>query len=332
MLAHATDSRCVAWVALYFALSGVAWSLDRAVLIPAVCYFSFAGACITHNSMHARTFVSDHAEALWRHALSLTYGHPASTFVPGHNLSHHRHTQTAMDPMRTTKLRYRWNWLNLLLFQPTVAWAVFRMDLRYLALQKRCGHPYFRTCAREWAVVGLTQVALATLCLRKFVLYVYAPHLFAQWAIVSINLLQHDGCDDAGVNSCRNFTGPWVNWLTFNNGFHSMHHRSPALHWSRLPSAHARHVHAAIHPNLEQSCMLSYAFRAFVWPGKRVDYLGQAVQLPPADQDADWTASHAPDGLTLEDYDVTLSGLAKAAAAMPLKVLCPTYSPVFHVD
>tara|TARA_B100001758_G_scaffold110710_1_gene94910 strand:- start:228 stop:1226 length:999 start_codon:yes stop_codon:yes gene_type:complete len=332
MLVNAMDTRCVAWVALYFALTFVAWRLDLAVLTPVLCYFSFAGACITHNSMHLRTFVCDHTEALWRHALSLTYGHPASTFVPGHNLSHHRHTQSSKDPMRTTKVRYRWNWVNLLMFQPRVAWDVFRMDMRYMALKKHCGEPYFWTCAQEWLVVGLAQMALACLCVRKFVLYVYAPHLFAQWAIVSINLMQHDGCDKTGINNSRNFTGSWVNWLTFNNGFHSIHHQNPTLHWSKLPSAHACHVKGAIHPNLEQSCMLSYMYKAFVWPGKRVDYLGEAVKLDPEDQDEDWTVNHAPEGVTLEDYDVTVTNLAKAVAVMPVKILCPTYSPIFHID
>ena len=41
-----------------------------------------------------------------------------------------------MDPMRTSKLRFKWNLLNGVLFQPTVAWDVFKMDVRYLSLKK----------------------------------------------------------------------------------------------------------------------------------------------------------------------------------------------------
>jgi len=37
--------------------------------------------------------------------------------------------------MRTTKMRYKWNLLNGLLFQPTVAADVFKMDMRYLSLK-----------------------------------------------------------------------------------------------------------------------------------------------------------------------------------------------------
>ena len=132
---------------LYFVLTWLAWKLDWVVTVMMLCYFSFAGACITHNSMHVRTFKGETGEVLWRCAL---YGHPVSTFVPGHNLSHHRHTQRSMDPMRTTKVRYELNWLNLLMFQPSVAWDVLQMDVRYMALKKHCGDSYFWSCAREW--------------------------------------------------------------------------------------------------------------------------------------------------------------------------------------
>lgn len=37
--------------------------------------------------------------------------------------------------------------------------------------------------------------------------------------IVTLNLLQHDGCDPQHrVNHSRNFTGPILNYFCFNNG------------------------------------------------------------------------------------------------------------------
>ena len=35
-------------------------------------------------------------------------------------------------------------------------------------------------------------------------------------------------------NGARNFVGPVINYLTFNNGYHTIHHMYPTMHWSRL--------------------------------------------------------------------------------------------------
>ena len=35
-------------------------------------------------------------------------------------------------------------------------------------------------------------------------------------------------------NNARNFIGPVINYLTFNNGYHTIHHMYPSMHWSRL--------------------------------------------------------------------------------------------------
>lgn len=57
------------------------------------------------------------------------------------------------------------------------------------------GDDFYTKSCREWIVVGVSQVALLLLNWRCFFLYVWAPHFFAQWGIVSMNMLQHDGCD-----------------------------------------------------------------------------------------------------------------------------------------
>jgi len=355
ILRNNADWRCVLWIFKYFFLSALAWRYDDAisssvpvclVTITVLCYYSFAGATIVHNTMHSRCWNSRTLETIWHHLLSLTYGHPVSTFVPGHNLSHHRYTQTKMDPMRTSKLRYKWNLLNAIMFQPTVAFDVLKMDLRYLSLKKLQGDDFYYKSLREWVVVGASQLALIALDWRKFLLYVWAPHFFAQWGIVTMNMLQHDGCDmeadeDSSVecttyNSARNFVGPVINYLTFNNGYHTIHHMYPTMHWSRLAAEHEAQVEPKNHPGLNQQCMARYIFRAFIFPGLRVDYLGNPVVLPPGDEtvDEDWTVHHRDETVKLADYDVDLStmGILKALPLLPMKLLCPTYSPVNKVD
>ena len=37
------------------------------------------------------------------------------------------------------------------------------------------------------------------------------------------------------MNHARNFTGPLLNFLALNNGYHGMHHEEPGMRWSLLP-------------------------------------------------------------------------------------------------
>jgi len=295
-----------------------------AVYCAILCYYAFSCACVAHNSMHCKTFHSSSIERVYQHLLTFSFGHPVSTLVPGHNLSHHRHTETTRDPMRTSKMQYKWHFLNLVLFQPTVAWDVFQMDMRYLSMQRLMNTAYFWDTCCQWCTLVFSQFVLLYLHPWKFLVYVYAPHLFAQWAIVTMNMLQHDGChvvqhlkgdgsrEDAQAskyNTVRNFTGVILNVMTFNNGFHTVHHMFPSMHWSKLREQHNLRIKPHIHPALDQPSLCKYIFCTFVFPGKRVDYLGRPVvftkEQPGVDED--WTMQHATKDMALKDYDIKFS-------------------------
>ena len=270
-----------------------------------LCYLSFAAACITHNCMHNPCFSDAAHEECWKLLLSVAYGHPVSTFVPGHNLGHHKFTQSQRDPMRTSKLRYQWHWLNLLLFQPTVATDVMMLDMKYL-WKTRLKKGQLRSVGAQWLAVIGANLALYFVNAWRFLCFFFIPHFFAQWAIVSMNLLQHDGCTQpaesemtkmtkmSDYNMARNFTGVWINTLTFNNGYHTAHHAYPKMHWHALPAVHRTLIAPHMHANLNEPCMARYLWRTFVWPGLRVDYLGKPVVLraKAMDLDDDWTLQY----------------------------------------
>jgi len=129
-----------------------------------------------------------------------------------------------------------------------------------------------------------------------------------------MNILQHDGCEPEQTedvskkyNTARNFTGTTINLLTFNNGFHTIHHMFPTMHWSELRKQHNQKIKQHIHPNLDQPCMASYIFRTFIFPGHRVNYLGGPVRftIDVKERDQDWTHEHAPEEFKLVEYDCT---------------------------
>jgi fatty acid desaturase len=286
MLRRAADLRTLGFVGLYFFLSHVLWARvlplpARVCLFLGVCALSFICATITHNAMHVPIFTARALNRGFQCALTLAYGHPVSTYVPGHNLSHHKFTQTQRDVMRTSKVNHSWHLLNGLLFHTRVSVDILRSDFRYMLLQRFLDRPIYRQALFELTVLTLSQALLLGACWRRFLLVVYVPHLFGQWGIVTMNLLQHDGCAVTegtkgvfDINGARNFTGPLLNYFVLNNGFHTIHHMRPYVHWSELPAAHLTLVHPHIHEHLNQDNMALYIWRTFVYPGIRTKFDG----------------------------------------------------------
>ncbi len=294
-LRYAADVRSLIFVGTYFALVLVQWLVAMpslwlsAMLLALTCVFSFMGAVITHNAVHAPVFENRTVNRCFQVVLSLTYGSAVSSFVPGHNLSHHKHPQTARDVMRTTKVRSNWNLLNMLVFVPRVGLAIMRNDLAYTAAMKGTHRAWFRQSRIENAAVWGVTLLLLLLDWQKTLVFWVVPHLYAAWGIIGMNYLQHDGTDQTHpYNHSRNFVGKLVNFWTCNNGYHGIHHRTPGLHWSLLPAEHAREFAPHIDPRLDEPSLIAYLFRTFVWPGRRKTFDGKAVVLPPENADQNW--------------------------------------------
>lgn len=299
VLKHRADLRTLAFIGAWFGLFAVSWRLPfgwwTPLCVVTLCVLTFFVAVITHNTIHVPMFTSRWMNLVTQVVLTVGYGHPVSAYVPGHNLSHHRHMQTRKDVMRTSKLRFRWNLLNQLLFLPMVAWSILRADGHFARTMRVQRPRWFRQFVLEWGVILVANVTLLYVDWQRFLLFFLLPHLYGAWGIVGINFAQHDGCDaNHAYNHSRTFTGPLVNWFTFNNGFHGIHHMHPNLHWSLAPAAHAVELAPFVHPNLQQPSMPVWIWRSFFWPGKRLHYDGTPLVLAADLPDEDWV-SVAPD-------------------------------------
>lgn len=221
--------------------------------------------------------------------LSFTYGHSTSAYVPGHNFSHHKYTQTDKDSIRTSKARFKINLLNQLFFFFIMSGDIIKGEMRFAA-RMRTEHPtWFRQYVLEMFLVIGVKVALLIINWKCAVLFMLIPHQYAAWGIVGTNYFQHDGCDENHpYNHSRNFTGGILNFMLFNNGYHGAHHLKPNLHWSLLPAYHNEKIVPHIHPALNLESLPGYLFRAHIYPAKRVDYLGNPVVLPAETKDVDW--------------------------------------------
>lgn len=294
MLRHRADIRTLGFLTLYAVLVVGQWLYAPSgplgwALIAFTCFVSWICAVIAHNTVHTPVFRKRALNKLFQVWVSLSYGFPISDYVPGHNLSHHRFTQLPEDVMRTTHVRFRWNLLNLLFFMPAVTPGILRGNAHFREVMGDRAKPWRRQLMLEGVVVWSVKVLCFVLDWKKALLYVLLPHLFANWGIVTVNFLQHDGCDHTHpYNHSRNFVGKFFNWWTLNNGFHGIHHMVPGLHWSLTPQAHAERVAPFIHPALDQPSLFVYLWKTFVFPGKRVRFDGGPVIIAEQTSDRDW--------------------------------------------
>jgi fatty acid desaturase len=295
-----SDVRVLVFLASHYALSSSVWAaapfaprfaVPLAVLL-SVC--SWLCAIIAHNTVHCPVFESRRANGVFQVFLSCAYGFPVSEYLPGHNLSHHRHLQKDADSMRTTKAPFvRLNVLNLCYFAPRIALDVFRQNRLYIAAVAKRTPKWHRQLLCEGVACWGTKAVLLALDWRRALAFVVIPQLFAVYGIITVNLFQHDGCDeDHPLNHSRNFVGKIFNWFTFNNGFHGVHHDQPGLHWSLLPAVHRERYHGRVAPELEQRSFLLYFFRNYVGSARRAHFDGRPMTAITVRRDETWIPRH----------------------------------------
>jgi fatty acid desaturase len=258
------DRRSLLFLAALFVLFALQWTgaLHHWLLLPPTCVLAFVACVIKHNHIHCRTFRDRLRNRVLDHALALATGHSTTGIVTAHNVRHHGLNQTEADWVRASLVGYRRNWVNLLTFAVVV---VVRMRRERAGDLARWRPALLRRAMAERTVLWAVMAAVLVADWRATLLYLAVPWLFGQWAIITINLLQHQDCDAASeLDHSRNVSGRVVNWLFLNNGFHAAHHLRPALHWSRLPAFHAARVAPGARAGLTERSLLRTAWRQFV--------------------------------------------------------------------
>ncbi|HEY4415608.1 MAG TPA: fatty acid desaturase [Verrucomicrobiae bacterium] len=265
-LRHAADWRSLFLLGLLLVLFFAQWTgwWRHWSLLLLTCVLAFIACVIKHNHIHCRTFTRPLWNRAFEHFLGFCTGQSTAVIIPVHNERHHAQSHTEHDFVRSSLVNFRWNWLNLVVFPFAVVrlvWQNKSADLRRWRAEKP---GWYRRARSERAMVLGFVAALLILDWRATLIYFGVPWVFAQWGIITINLLQHQGCDHGSAyDHSRNITGRSVNWLFLNNGFHTAHHLRPALHWSRVPEFHRRHIEPNMRPELNQRSLLISIWRQF---------------------------------------------------------------------
>eukprot|EP00929_Paragymnodinium_shiwhaense_P118197 TRINITY_DN9000_c0_g1_i1.p1 TRINITY_DN9000_c0_g1~~TRINITY_DN9000_c0_g1_i1.p1 ORF type:complete len:307 (-),score=49.64 TRINITY_DN9000_c0_g1_i1:227-1147(-) len=281
---NAADVRTILLCMFKVALFAVVWELypqmnwvAKSVAFVAQSVAAFCVAALVHNAMHCDVFLNRSAEFVWRVILTWLFGFPVEAYKPTHNANHHVYTQHENDHLHTSQMKYKWHFLNLIMFFPQCYAGITKLEQEFMKKEwqkKSATFFYFACqCLACWSFT----ILLLYLNFGKGMMTWFLPNVMGADCIITMNMLQHDGCDDIvlgkhrgkelEVNSARNFVGPVINWITCNNGYHQIHHMYTNTHWTEYPALHDKLVAPYNEPELNQQCILRYLFRTYFWPG-----------------------------------------------------------------
>jgi fatty acid desaturase len=215
-----------------------------APLLTLLCLLAIVDAVISHNHNHAAIFRNRWANLLVGCVISLFYGFPSFCWIPTHNQNHHVLNNRPGDYSITTRPLRRVGLLGALLYPTVTSLTQARLISPFLSHCWRHNRFLFWRAMVEYAVFSSIMIALFIIDWRKALLFAVLPQQVALFFIQHFNYLQHIETDSfSGYGHSRNFTGRILNYCLFNNGYHTVHHMKPGLHWSLTPRAHAEVAH-----------------------------------------------------------------------------------------
>jgi fatty acid desaturase len=201
-------------------------------------FMSVAVAVMTHNHNHLPMWRSKVLNVLTDWWLTIFYGFPIFAWIPTHNKNHHRFNNREGDDSITYRVSERNNFFTLISY-PTIsgyyqqkAIAVYLKDLKANNKEK------FWICISQYAMLVLWIATALIIDWEKALLFVIIPQQVSLFSVLIFNYVQHVHADEMSEwNHSRNYTG-FLNFLLFNNGYHTIHHHKAVVHNKKLLSFH----------------------------------------------------------------------------------------------
>jgi fatty acid desaturase len=194
--------------------------------------------------------------------LTVFYGFPIFAWVPTHNKNHHKLNNRAGDYTITYRVSEKNNLLTLLSY-PTISGFYQQKAIReYLKDTWHDNRKRFYLCISQYAILISWIVSAFLIDWEKALLFVIIPQQISLFSVLIFNYVQHvHANEESEYNHSRNFTG-FLNFLLFNNGYHTIHHEVAGLHWSKTPEEHKKIDHL-IDKSLIERSFWWYIFRNY---------------------------------------------------------------------
>ena len=265
MLRYLADCRSLLFMAITTGLLVLNWNLESFHWAPFLlaCFMPMTVYVMTHNHNHLPMWRSKAMNSFQDYWLTLFYGFPTFGWIPTHNENHHKFVNKDGDDTITYRISEKNNLFTLLSY-PMVSSkhqmpAIFRfLQLTWRERPLRCVF-YLSQIAFLAAFIG---IALYWNW-KKALLYILLPHQISLNVVLIINYIQHVHADELSRwNHSRNFIGAFNTWFMMINGYHTIHHEKPSMHWSLAKVEHDEIAHH-IDPQLNAP-IFSYLFKNYI--------------------------------------------------------------------
>jgi beta-carotene hydroxylase len=264
-LNNQADRRTLAFMAVTTALLIVQWNLTavQPILYLWALFMAISVAIVAHNHNHAPIWKSRLLNILTDYWLTLFYGFPAFVWIPTHNKNHHFLNNKQGDYTLTYRFSEKNNIFTLLSYPSISSYFQQKPTADFLKTLWRSNRPKFYLAASQYLLLAAYYAAAIFWNWKKAVLFIVIPHQVSLFSVLIFNYVQHVHADEeSDYNHTRNFTG-FINVLLFNNGYHTIHHQSPGLHWSETAAAQKKIQHL-IDPSLNERSFWWYIVRVYL--------------------------------------------------------------------
>lgn len=269
-LRHPADRRSLATVACAVVLLlAPQWVALHPVAAAPWILLTFLVCCashvVVHNHCHCPIFTSNAANRGFNLLASIARGHCASDVYLAHNVNHHAERGRTGDWIAPGLGGQGHPLLRLVRFVVLASISMARernrLDGKGRALLPE---PFRSSLPWEKGMLLLVVVLLFWNDSRAALVHAVLPWGASLAWLVGVNYVQHEGCDpDSAWAHSRNFTGRFTNWLLFNNGYHTVHHAEPGVHWSETQALHERFA-SRIPAHLDEPSATRYMIRRYL--------------------------------------------------------------------
>ena len=225
-------------------------------------FMSVTVAVMTHNHNHLPMWRSKVMNVLTDWWLTVFYGFPIFAWIPTHNKNHHRYNNREGDDSITYRVSEKNNFLTLMSYPTISGYYQQKAIVAYLKDIRANNKEKFWVSISQYFVLVIWIVAALIIDWEKALLFVIIPQQVSLFSVLIFNYVQHvHANEESEWNHSRNFTG-FLNFLLFNNGYHTIHHHKAGLHWNKVPEAH-KEIEKNIDPVLLERSFWWYIIRSY---------------------------------------------------------------------